>query len=127
MIFMNDVNDIVWIVEIVIKGFMKMFEVFNYGIGVVVNYNIIFVIFKKDGNKDVVVVVVGDKILEVVKDYINNLVKYIIIVVYNYGKIFLVKNFEGGYDDVIREVERFEIIYNCIYNSIYIWVWVICE
>lgn len=43
--------------------------------------------------------------------------------VYNYGKISSVKNSEGGYDDVTREAERFETIYNCIYNSTYTWAW----
>jgi hypothetical protein len=100
-----------------------MSEVFNYGTGAAANYNITFATSKKDGNKDVAVVVAGDKTLQVAKDYINNSVKHTTTVVYNYGKISSVKNSEGGYDDVTREAERFETIYNCIYNSTYTWAW----
>ena len=94
-----------------------MSELFNYGTGAAANYNITFATSKKDGNKDVAVVVAGDKTLEVVKDYINNSVKHTTTVVYNYGKISSMKNSEGGYDDVTREAERFETIYNC--NAVY--------
>ena len=86
--------------ETATKGSMKMSEVFNYGTGAAANYNITFATSKKDGNKDVAVVVAGDKTLEVAKDYINNSVKHTTTVVYNYGKISSVKNSEGGYDDV---------------------------
>ena len=123
MIPMNDANDIAWTAETATKGSMKMSEVFNYGTGAAANYNITFATSKKDGNKDVAVVVAGDKTLEVAKDYINNSVKHTTTVVYNYGKISSVKNSEGGYDDVTREAERFETIYNCIYNSTYTWAW----
>ena len=123
MIPMNDANDIAWTAETATKGSMKMSEVFNYGTGAAANYNITFATSKKDGNKDVAVEVAGDKTLEVAKDYINNSVKHTTTVVYNYGKISSVKNSEGGYDDVTREAERFETIYNCIYNSTYTWAW----
>lgn len=123
MIPMDDANGIAWRAETATKGSMKMSEVFNYGTGAAANYNITFATSKKDGNKDVAVVVAGDKTLEVAKDYINNSVKHTTTVVYNYGKISSVKNSEGGYDDVTREAERFETIYNCIYNSTYTWAW----
>ena len=123
MIPMDDANGIAWIAETATKGSMKMSEVFNYGTGAAANYNITFATSKKDGNKDVAVEVAGDKTLEVAKDYINNSVKHTTTVVYNYGKISSVKNSEGGYDDVTREAERFETIYNCIYNSTYTWAW----
>ena len=35
----------------------------------------------------------------------------------------LLQKCKGGYDDVTREAERFETIYNCIYNSTYTWAW----
>ncbi len=123
MIPMNDANGIAWTAETATKGSMKMSEVFNYGTGAAANYNITFATSKKDGNKDVAVVVAGDKTLEVVKDYINNSAKHATTVVYNYGKISSVKNADGGYDDVTREAEKFETIYNCIYNSTYTWAW----
>ena len=123
MIPMNDANTVAWTAETATKGSMKMSEVFNYGTGAAANYNITFATSQKDGNKDVDVVVAGDKTLEVVKDYINNSAKHATTVVYNYGKISSVKNSEGGYDDVTREAEKFETIYNCIYNSTYTWTW----
>ena len=123
MIPMDAAGNIAWTAETAEKGSMKMSEVFNFGTGAAANYNITFATSQKVGNEVKSVVVAGNETLEVVKSYINNAGKHATTVVYNYGKISSVKNADGAYDDVTREAEKFETIYNCIYNSTYTWTW----
>ena len=110
-------------------GTMDMDDVFNWGEGVISQYEINFAKAAYD-SKDKVVdnKVAGNADLEVDNDFIDNKTQHTTVVTYNFGKISSEeKDNSGRIIDYAPEVYAFPTVFSCIYNDTYTWHWASIE
>ncbi len=118
-----------WAYDAAKVGSMPMNQIFNFGDGKAGQYEISFAASAKKNNKDVTVMVAGDKAIEVAKGYIDASTKHATGIVYNYGNISSSDELNNKQDDgrslgyTVAATDKFETIYNCIYNTTYTWDW----
>ena len=122
-----------WAANTATEGTMDMDHVFNWGKGEAKDYVITFAEAKYDAanKKDVNNVVTGADDLVIKSDlefeygYIDNKTAHATTVVYNYGNIStaLYNKDKNTWTPYTIEVESFNTVFNCIYNSTYAWRW----
>ena len=107
------------------QGTMDMNHVFNFGKGKESQYEISFAESKTENNKNVTNTVKGDDDLTIAIKYIDNTTKHATSIAYNYGNISSdpEKNNDGKGYKIVATSDKFETIYNCIYNNTYSWRW----
>ena len=112
-------------------GTMDMDDVFNWGTGVISQYEISFANALVDPNDDTKVianVVKGNEDLEVANAFIDNETQHATVVSYNFGKISSEeKDAKGNVVDYKPTVDTFPTIFSCIYNDTYTWDWATIE
>ncbi|MCQ2130155.1 MAG: cell surface protein [Bacteroidales bacterium] len=118
-----------WAASTATAGTMPLVQAFNFPAGLAANYNFSFAESQPaaaPATGDVAVNVNGAATLNVDKKYINNATKHATSVVYNFGKISSERKHPvtSAFVDYTLDVDSFETVYNCIYNSTYSWSWV---
>ena len=117
-----------WAANTATEGTMDMDHVFNWGKGEPEHYNITIAEYVWDGEKSIDNTITGADDLVVVSDlelnYIDNKTAHATTVEYNYGNISTaLYDEEDGWTPYTIEVESFNTVFNCIYNSTYTWRW----
>jgi hypothetical protein len=107
----------VWTAPTATQGTMGLDQVFNFGTGLLTNYQTIFANSKTGTPTSVTVV--GDGNLVVDKSFVDNTIQRATSVVYNYGLISTVTPTA----DYKVTILGFPTVYSNIYNHTYSWRW----
>ncbi|MBF6628531.1 MAG: cell surface protein, partial [Proteiniphilum sp.] len=108
-----------WTAPLATQGTMPLDQVFNFGSGLLANYQTIFAASAVSGANLVPVTVTGNGTLSVDKSFVDNTTQHATSVVYNYG---LISTATPTVDYKVT-ILGFPTVFSNIYNHTYSWRW----
>jgi hypothetical protein len=108
-----------WTAPLATQGTMDLDQVFNFGTGLLTNYQTIFAASAVSGSDLVPVTVTGNGTLAVDKSFVDNTTQHATSVVYNYG---LISTATPTVDYKVT-ILGFPTVFSNIYNHTYSWRW----
>ncbi|MDD2329118.1 MAG: cell surface protein, partial [bacterium] len=108
-----------WTAPLAIQGTMPLNQVFNFGTGLLANYQTTFAASAMSGTNLVSTVVTGANTLSVAKEFVDNTTQHATTVAYNYG---LISTATPTVDYKVT-ILGFPTVFSNIYNHTYSWRW----
>ncbi len=108
-----------WTAPTATQGTMPLDQVFNFGSGLLINYQTTFAASSVSGSNLVPVTVTGNGTLAVAKTFVDNITQHATTVAYNYGLI----STATPTTPYRVTIESFPTVFSNIYNHTYSWHW----